>query len=182
MIATIRGQLDTKRLASYLAKFHKKGVVTAYKGDDGYLFFTNGLLLIRAFVGADLAAFTPAESGLWRYEAGNMTPTWTQRPDLLKAWNDWGKETPIATLKATRALYECPHYKAPSDLYRKLVGKEDAQRVIWMNKQLCDLFSLDPDDLNDCLWELCDGGRVRVSCRYGITAYLMRMQLNADVN
>lgn len=101
------------------------------------------------------------KDGVWSesrpFKAETLRTFWNQKE---------AHETPKALLSPTRILYECPHYKAPSDFYRKLFYTEgEATRFIWVDKGLLDVFELDPDALgNASEWqlELLDHPLVRV--------------------
>jgi hypothetical protein len=85
---------------------------------------------------------------------------------LRSFWNKKeASETPKALLSPTRTIYEYPHYKAPSDYYRKLSYTEgEENRLIWVDKGLLDVLDPDPDTLGNVhLWrlELLDNTLVR---------------------
>lgn len=183
-VQQISGKLDTKALAKYLKKSRKVKTIRVYRHENGYLWVTDGLLLVRTFLGSGLTEFTPPEPGLWQYDQDSTDeqPHLISSPDVLKFWESSCTDEVVGRLKVTHLLHEEAHYKRPSTLFRKLLCEDS---TVWCDRVFLDCFATDPADLNsDFILELVQKAQVpprhsrmiRVSCCYGITAFLMPAQ------
>lgn len=173
-IQTVSGILDIKRLAFYLKKSHKERGIHVHKVGDGTLIITDKFILVRVRIAQELSLFVPVNEGTHFYPQGEIQCHESDKV-FVDGWYRFHQEQPIATLRATRMLYENPHWKGASEFYRKLfyTDEDGTEYIVWMDKAFLDLFSTDPDDLDGFILELIEGNKVRVSCRDGITAYIM---------
>ncbi len=174
-IQQVSGVVDSKRLGLYFKKAHKTEDMYVEKSDE--LYISDRRILVRTFPVADMRDFTPSTLDQACYRA-NIPVAEQSFVSMKKGWNDFETYPVLAELKATRYLYECPQSKRVSDYYRKLVTKDTTEREIFINRAMLDIFSTDPDGLDDFLLELLENGNhgmIRISARYGHVAFAMPM-------
>jgi len=173
VIQQISGATDNKRLGAYLKKQHKTEDIYVERGQEFYI--SDRFILVRTLPVAEVKDFFPEKYTMACYTHGVAIPTPT-KSSMKNGWDGFQKLRVLAILQATRYLYEEPTAKRTSEFYRKLVTKDATEREILVNRAMLDIFSTDPDGLDDFLLELLDNGRggmVRISARYGHVAFAM---------
>ena len=187
----VTGQMEPKPLAAYLKRAHKDRNIYVEKTADA-LYLCDSNMLVKTTSHPLLSVWTEHEfdRAKFSWEMAIASPWNTS---LKALWEQYLDFPLITAVQCTPFLFEAPRYKQPSLYYRRLEAKEPGEdgrkRAVWVDRAMLDVFSPDPDDLNDFLLEMVDTGilgryrefgMLRIAGAGGYVAFCMPISLPGE--